>query len=147
MSRGPSSAATRPGGVRATGAARQCLELRKLPHLLGSYLGCSELLLEGFQSPFDPTRLDAAGDFPESLRSAMPCRQPETPANTASWGRSASLPSKGIGPVALDARKAGPGHFVANGATFGASGDWQIQAQARVSDFDAYFAKVGVPIR
>jgi len=60
---------------------------------------------------------------------------------------SASLPKKSIGPVALDTRKAGPGHFVANGATFGAAGDWQLSAEGRVSEFDAYYAKVSAPIR
>ena len=60
---------------------------------------------------------------------------------------SASLPKKSIGPVALDTRKAGPGHFVANGATFGAAGDWQLSAEGRVSEFDAYYAQVSAPIR
>jgi copper transport protein len=60
---------------------------------------------------------------------------------------SAALPGKQIGPLALDTRKAGPGHWVANGAVFGAAGDWQLQAEARVSDFDAYYSKVEVPIR
>jgi copper transport protein len=59
---------------------------------------------------------------------------------------SASLPKQDIGPVALDTRKAGPGHFVANGATFGAAGDWELSAEGLVSEFDAYYAKLKVPI-
>ena len=58
-------------GVRSSGSARAwCVRAPALrasawssassPHLLGSYLGCGELLLEGFQSTFDPTRLDPA---------------------------------------------------------------------------------------
>ena len=70
-----SSDAACPWCVRATGAARQRLELRELPHLLWSYLGCSELLLEGFQSAFDPTRLDAARHLRERLRPPVPCRE------------------------------------------------------------------------
>jgi copper transport protein len=60
---------------------------------------------------------------------------------------SASLPKQDIGPVALDTRKAGPGHYVANGATFGAAGDWQLSTEGLVTDFDAYYAKLEVPIR
>ncbi len=60
---------------------------------------------------------------------------------------SASLPKQDIGPVALDTRKAGPGHFVVGGATFGAAGDWQLSAEGLVSEFDAYYAKIDVPIK
>jgi copper transport protein len=59
---------------------------------------------------------------------------------------SVALPGKKIGPLAVDTRKAGPGHYVANGAIFGVAGNWQVQAEARVSDFDSYYAKAEVPI-
>ena len=59
---------------------------------------------------------------------------------------SASLPGQDIGPVEADTRKAGPGHYVANGAMFGVAGDWQVKARARVSEFDAYYATLKVEI-
>jgi copper transport protein len=59
---------------------------------------------------------------------------------------SASLPGRDLGPVPIDTRKAGPGHWVANGATFSPAGEWRLQARARVSEFDAYYAEVAVPI-
>jgi copper transport protein len=56
------------------------------------------------------------------------------------------LPEKSIGPLDQSARKAGPGHYVLDGAVFGAKGDWELKVQARVSEFDAYFATIDVPI-
>ncbi len=47
----------------------------------------------------------------------------------------------------VDLRKAGPGHYVANRATFPKRGEWTLQLTARVSDFDQYEAKVEVPVR
>ena len=46
-----------------------------------------------------------------------------------------------------DVRKAGPGHFVMNGALFGVSGEWDVKMSARVSEFDAYYADVKVNIK
>jgi copper transport protein len=56
------------------------------------------------------------------------------------------LPAKKLGPLKVEARKAGPGHYVMNGALFGVAGDWEVKVTARVSEFDAYFAtlKVGI---
>lgn len=59
----------------------------------------------------------------------------------------ASLPSKSIGPIALDPRKAGPGHYVVNGAIFGAPGTWTLDVIARVSAFDEYEKKIQVRVR
>jgi copper transport protein len=58
-----------------------------------------------------------------------------------------SLPEDKLGPIAQSARKAGPGHYVMDGATFGVAGDWQVRMSARVSDFDQYSATMEVPIR
>ena len=71
------SGSARAWRVRAPGAAGERLKLRELPHLLGSYLGCSELLLEGFQSTFDPARLDSAGNLPQ--RTPAPRALPPAP--------------------------------------------------------------------
>jgi copper transport protein len=56
-------------------------------------------------------------------------------------------PDKHIGPIVQDARKAGPGHYVMNGAAFGTNGTWELKVTARVSAFDAYYTTVKVPIR
>lgn len=58
-----------------------------------------------------------------------------------------ALPDKKIGPIDQSARKAGPGHYVLDGAVFGAEGDWQLEVAARVSAFDAYYATLDVPIK
>jgi len=58
-----------------------------------------------------------------------------------------SLPAKKLGPLKPDIRKAGPGHFVMNGALFGVAGDWDVKMSARVSEFDAYYADVKVDIK
>jgi copper transport protein len=59
----------------------------------------------------------------------------------------ASLPDKGIGPLELHVHKGGPGHYVISGASFGASGDWSVEAIGRVSEFDEYRAQLEVHIR
>jgi copper transport protein len=59
----------------------------------------------------------------------------------------AELPGRRIHPIELDAREAGPGHYVVSGAAFGVKGDWGIEVVARVSDFDEYRTTVKVPIR
>jgi copper transport protein len=56
------------------------------------------------------------------------------------------LPEKNLGPLKADTRKAGPGHYVMNGALFGVAGEWQVKVTARVSEFDAYYATVKVGI-
>ncbi len=59
----------------------------------------------------------------------------------------ASLPSEGGAPIALDARKAGPGHYVIGGAPLAPAGDWRLAVDARVSEFDQYGARFTVPVR
>jgi copper transport protein len=58
-----------------------------------------------------------------------------------------SLPDKHIGPLKADARKGGPGHYVAPGADFVPGGKWRVQIVDRVSEFDQYETSVDVPIR
>ncbi len=45
----------------------------------------------------------------------------------------ATLASKGIGPLPLDAQLAGPGHFVIQNAFLTAKGDWDVKITMRVS--------------
>jgi copper transport protein len=58
-----------------------------------------------------------------------------------------SLPSKSIGPLEIDARKAGPGHYVAPGVDLVPGGEWKIRITDRVSEFDQYEKTIDVPIR
>jgi copper transport protein len=59
----------------------------------------------------------------------------------------ATLPDERIGPLAIDAVKAGPGHYTSSGAVLAPGGDWQLRFRARVSEFDEYSATVDVPVR
>ena len=59
----------------------------------------------------------------------------------------ARLPDKGIGPLALQAQKAGPGHYVIRRADLAPKGDWRLDVAVRVSAFDAYSARLEVTIR
>ena len=59
----------------------------------------------------------------------------------------ATLPSKGIGPLNLPVQDTGPGHWTIPAAVLGAPGTWTLDLAARVSDFDQYERKVTVRIR
>jgi copper transport protein len=59
----------------------------------------------------------------------------------------ATLPAKSIGPLPLDPRRSGPGHYTVQDAQLGVAGDWELEVTVRVSAFDAYAAEVEVPIR
>jgi copper transport protein len=59
----------------------------------------------------------------------------------------AEMPERAIEPIELEVTKAGPGHFLISGATFGVKGDWQVEIASRVSDFDEFRTNVTVPIR
>jgi copper transport protein len=59
----------------------------------------------------------------------------------------ATLPSKGIGPLNLQVQDTGPGHWTIPAAILGAPGTWTLDLAARVSDFDQYERKVTVRIR
>jgi copper transport protein len=59
----------------------------------------------------------------------------------------AELPQRRIEPIDLEATKAGPGHYVVSGATFGVKGDWTVEIASRISDFDEFRTKVEVPVR
>ena len=59
----------------------------------------------------------------------------------------AGCPSKGIGPLPLQATLAGPGHYILSSAVLSPGGTWEIQLTDRVSEFEAYTRTVKVPIR
>jgi copper transport protein len=58
-----------------------------------------------------------------------------------------TLPEKRIGPLTVEAEKAGPGHYVVPRAELVPGGDWRLALRARVSEFDEYRTTVEVPVR
>ena len=58
-----------------------------------------------------------------------------------------SLPDAGIAPIEVDARRAGPGHFVVPRAALGVKGEWRADAAIRLSEFDEPIAEFEVKIR
>ncbi|HEX3909753.1 MAG TPA: CopD family protein [Solirubrobacteraceae bacterium] len=58
----------------------------------------------------------------------------------------ASLPSKGIGPLPLKATLAGPGHYVFNSAVLSPAGSWRIAITDRVSEFEQHTRTITVPV-
>jgi copper transport protein len=59
----------------------------------------------------------------------------------------ATLASKDIGPLPLDAQSTGPGHYTIQSAVLGAPGTWTLDLTARVSEFDEFDRTVKVRIR
>ena len=59
----------------------------------------------------------------------------------------ATLASRQIGPIRMEAHPAGPGQFVIHGAQLPLAGDWQLRVEIRRGEFDATAATVSVPIR
>jgi copper transport protein len=60
---------------------------------------------------------------------------------------SATLASRQIGPLRLEAHPAGPGHYIVHGAQLALAGDWQLRVEVRRGEFNATAATVSVPIR
>ena len=58
----------------------------------------------------------------------------------------AALPDKDIAAIPLELRKAGPGHYTAEGASLGVAGEWTFAVTARVSEFDQFETRFTVPI-
>ncbi|HEX2070795.1 MAG TPA: copper resistance protein CopC [Thermoleophilaceae bacterium] len=52
-----------------------------------------------------------------------------------------------IGPLELDVRKAGPGHYAVARANLSPAGDWELRVRAPVSDFQELRAELEVPVR
>jgi copper transport protein len=58
-----------------------------------------------------------------------------------------TLPSRGIGPIEVPVRRAGPGHFAAYGFTIPLPGSWRLEVAVRTSDIDEFRAATTVRIR
>jgi copper transport protein len=59
----------------------------------------------------------------------------------------AALTAEDIGPLEVDLRKAGPGHYTAPDAALGVPGEWTLELSGRVSRFEAPQTEVEVEIR
>jgi copper transport protein len=59
----------------------------------------------------------------------------------------AAEPERDIGPIVLDVRKAGPGHYTVARADLAPGGDWSLVVRAPVSDFEELRTAFEVPIR
>jgi len=60
---------------------------------------------------------------------------------------SAALPERSIGPLSLEPRRSGPGHYTVQGALLGVAGDWRLEVTMRTSAFDEHSAEIEVPVR
>jgi copper transport protein len=69
------------------------------------------------------------------------------PAEVAEAKISASLSSASIGPLRFTSTKAGPGHYIASGATFPIPGAWTLRVDVRRGEFDEWSTVVQTPIR
>jgi copper transport protein len=58
----------------------------------------------------------------------------------------ATLPSKGIGPLPLRVTPAGPGHYILSSIVLSPGGSWEIRLTDRVSEFESFTRTVKVPI-
>jgi copper transport protein len=132
-------------------------------------LGITAIAVTGALSGYPPSIAVAAGPFsgdmtfgPIHMETTVDPAQPGANAvhvylfdaktgapydKTKELDLTAALPAKGISPIPLTARTAGPGHYVIEGATFGVKGTWKFNVTGRVSDFDEYTTSFNVPIR
>jgi copper transport protein len=60
---------------------------------------------------------------------------------------SLTQPERGIGPLQVDLRKAGPGHYTTSQATFTSPGDWTARVAVRTSKFDEDATEIEIPIQ
>jgi copper transport protein len=54
---------------------------------------------------------------------------------------------RGIGPITLDIPRKGPAHYELRNSALGVPGEWEATVTARVSDFDAHFARMRFEVR
>jgi copper transport protein len=55
--------------------------------------------------------------------------------------------SRGIGPLPVELSPAGPGHYVATRADIGLAGEWELELELRLSEFDLFTTRLPVEIR
>jgi copper transport protein len=69
------------------------------------------------------------------------------PANVDDAKLSATLPSKGLGPVRIRLQRIVPSHYTTPAGVFPQAGEWQVTIEARRGEFEALTQTVTVPIR
>jgi copper transport protein len=57
-----------------------------------------------------------------------------------------SLPSAGIGPLAIPLRVGGPGHYLATGVTIPFAGDWVLKVTVRTTALDEQVVLATLPV-
>ncbi len=109
----------------------------------GPYSGSAELGSARMELTVDPARAGAneihvylfdarsGAQYDRARRLSIAAREPELD----------------IGPIALDARKVGPGHYTVTRADLAPAGDWTLTVRAPVSDFEELRTELEVPIR
>jgi copper transport protein len=68
-------------------------------------------------------------------------------ANVKGISLNASLPAEDVGPLELELRRAGPGHYIASDAALGIAGDWNLEVSGRISRFEEMRGSAEVEIR
>ena len=99
-----------------------------------------------------PLRLEATVDparlGPNEIHLYVLDAKDGTPSNaTKQLTVTLELPAKYIGPLAVRAREAGPGHYVVDSVELVPAGDWRLDVTSRVSEFDQYEGSLKVPVR
>lgn len=59
----------------------------------------------------------------------------------------ATLPDRGVGPLAIDARRLAPGHWTAPAARLPLPGTWQVRVVVRQGELDQSETTIAVPVR
>ena len=57
------------------------------------------------------------------------------------------LPDRDVGPLAIQVKRAGPGHYTSYGFEIPLKGKWQLDVTARLNDIDSTRASTAVPVR
>lgn len=109
----------------------------------GPYSGSAELGSARMELTVDPARAGAneihvylfdarsGAQYDRARRLSIAAREPELD----------------IGPIELDVRKVGPGHYTVTRADLAPVGDWTLTVRAPVSDFEELRTELEVPIR
>jgi copper transport protein len=109
----------------------------------GPYSDSADLGPARIELTVDPARA-GANEVHVYLFDARSGAQYDRPRRLSIAARERSLD---IGPIALDVRKAGPGHYTVARADLAPAGDWALTVRAPLSDFEELRTDFEVPIR
>jgi copper transport protein len=109
----------------------------------GPYSGSAELGAARMELTVDPARA-GANEIHVYLFDARSGAQYDRARRLSIAARQ---PALDIGPIALDVRKVGPGHYTVTRADLAPAGDWTLTVRAPVSDFEELRTELEVPIR